>query len=839
MERSGASWRTWAFGFLGGALLSALRAPLGLDLLRVVALDAPTSAAFRGAALLAIAMAVYDARIFAAGVPMLALLTATLAGYLAHGLYLEGWLLLGTRGGFALLLVGSALALNGLARSRRTFEPSAVDADGRTGVVEALGFCLAGGGAACAAEILARPLRSLGLGLAEDDTVFGGVFLLALLFGAAAFGGLVPVRRRREALAAGLGLGALACALGADRLASLADPRVLVTQVRSLASLVVFQDDVSSPLRADVAHVGTWRVDAVLAASCLLVPGLVLGAALGRRGEPKRLAWVLVGAALGSFVLPFALRASVETFDADGLAESTRMIGIIGAATRVAAIGGALVLLRSPRGIGRLAGFAGTVLAFAGPSFVTVRDPWLFTPWVETPRVVPRLVIDAPEGLLSVEHVRGGRVTTLDRVRLTPVPGEQAGDEERILRSLALLGDERPRARVLLVGQLTPERSAVFESFDSIRLECTAPWWRNARALEESMFEGYEAQPVGSWVPMPIAAERIRDGEYDLVIVPPVFGQRLPSLAAQFVSAPARAPRNSGWEVPEGSLAVVWLDSAADLEGTNLGERVLVSASPIEEPCIGVVIGTPVEADALAHGAPASPGRSSTLRTLAHLRLHAARSRLFERLAESNAGGAHEGLMRFLSLHFSAQAESTPFASRDERVEIDPESLPHLRAYALAGDLDPFARNLIEDVATILGTKRRPDLTLEFVEPIARAHAPWPALDRCLLVAFMEFDLDEEVMPRLRELLEREPYDLSLILMGAQWEEHVGRPEAARALLERALDIQPDRPDVLKRMALLLRRQGSDEAQEWTRKALEAAPEDPDLLDLETESGSL
>ena len=46
--------RWLAFGVLAGALVSALRAPVGLDLLRTTFVDAGTAALFRAAALLGI-----------------------------------------------------------------------------------------------------------------------------------------------------------------------------------------------------------------------------------------------------------------------------------------------------------------------------------------------------------------------------------------------------------------------------------------------------------------------------------------------------------------------------------------------------------------------------------------------------------------------------------------------------------------------------------------------------------------------------------------------------------------------------------------------------------------
>ncbi len=800
-------------GLLAGVLVSAIRAPLGIDLLRIPAVGGTTEAAFRGAALLALAVTLHGSGALAGGLGRGAFFLGTATGFLVHGLVGDLLFPIEGRIGFAIVLVVLCAGIRWVGRRDG-------EGEGPTWKVRS-GLLVAGAGATFAVESIARILGRLSLGLPQDEAVFGGVFLLSLFFGAVAFGGLFPAARGREVLVACLALGALLCAAGNQRLDGYEDLAEFGGTIASLGALAKLSLDG----HVNVSHVGTWYADAALAASVFILPGLVLGAGLSAVRSGRDTAWSLAGAAVGVFAMPLVLRSMAEPQDLDSMATTSRQALLIGGGALTAAFGGALVLTGSAPGMGRLAAFLAVVVAGVGAIFVDIGDPWLFSPWNQAQRVRPIVAIDGPDGLLTVDPVQRHLVCTLDRIRVTPSRLEETGDEERLRRSVRLLGDRAAGARVLLVGELTALRAEVFEIL-GVRFEHTSPWWRDGAIVADAL-EVEESKRA--LVPLPEAKRRLADGSYDLVIVPPSFGPRLHSLAAQFWPAPGPAPRRGDWDIPDGTVAVIWLDAAAELSRLDLGPNLLVSLAPLEEPCVGIVLGDPPMTDELFPGPPPvfELEALATMSTRGLERKYRTRARLFRRLAS----GEHP-VLEFLGAHYGVQVESEPLVSRDEQVEIDPDSLVHLREAALAEPPGPWLRSVVHDVARILTSKRRPDLVFEHFRPIAEAHAPWIELERIVLVAFMEFDMDEEVRPRLEDLLERSPLDVGLLIQAANWEDHVGRPEGAVRHLEGALEIQPDRSDVLRRLALITHENGLPGAAGWLERARAANPDDPELEEL-------
>ena len=216
-------------GLLAGALLSFLRAPLGLDWTQVPAADGRSASLLRAGALLGIALGLgLQGNAFRGTVPAWWCLAA-LAGFATHGLFVQPWDPIETRFGFALALIAATLALRFLAgrRSARRIEDvrARSDAPEHLGRSERFGLVLVGFGCALAFEALARELRLFGLGLTLDDTVFGSVFLALVFVGALAFGPLlVHARIERAALAGGLALGAAGTVFGLSFLSRLDAP---------------------------------------------------------------------------------------------------------------------------------------------------------------------------------------------------------------------------------------------------------------------------------------------------------------------------------------------------------------------------------------------------------------------------------------------------------------------------------------------------------------------------------------------------------------------------------------------------------------------------------------
>jgi len=831
--------RLLTFGALGGILLSVLRAPLGLDLLTANAVEGTTTLAFRAAALFTLGLAVANARMLRGGVrPQLLILSLGL-GYGLHGLWLESWTPLGTRFEFALALVGIfvAMFLAGRVEPEQTqgeaeeaAEPSAPS------LLEQLGLVLAGAAVAIALETTARPLRQLGLGLPADDTAFGiGLFSFVLL-GAAAFGRFLPSgSSRRTATALALGASALLCILSLNKLSEFEDTKLLGGFIGNFGSLFIFDEGTPTALRVDVSHIGTWRVDLLLAGSALLVPSLALGAGLFAARSSKTWASLLVGASIGTLASALIIANSSDALSFEQLADSAQAAGRLTIATYLAAAGTLFVALGSGSAGTRSIGIAGALLFAVAPSFAAPRDPWLFSAWPQTPSVEPTVTIDSAEGLLTLEDLRGSLVATLERDRLTPMPTEEEADASRIRRSLDLLAPRDGSERVLFVGQLTPPRAETLRRAGVTQLERTAAWHRHMPALDEVLFRGSSEAPMGEVVALTEARERLANGDYDLVIVPPNMGRRLPTLPAQWDSAPSRMPRSTSWSVPEGTTAVVWLDTASELGSTDLGEHVLVSTEPFTEPCIGVVLGARHGGAGLAPGArrASAPSALSVLRLRGYQRQHRSRARLFERLRLAAAGTEYETWMTTLALHYGEQSEISPFGSWDQGIITTPEMLSALRETCLAeGELTQERRTFAEQVAKTLRTVRSPDLILEFIEPIAKHHGPWFELDYAVLKAYMEFDMEAEVTAQLPALLSERIYDLDLLLLTAVWYRDHGEDQTALEYLTRAQEAQPGRGDVVRPAAFLAHELGDASAEVWLERALEFDPDDGEIREL-------
>jgi len=834
--------RLLTFGALGGILLSATRAPLGLDLLTVTAVEGTTAFAFRAAALFTLAIAIAGARMLGSGARPLLLIASLALGYALHGLWLDALAPLGTRFSFAIALTGIFASMFVVSRAEpepllAAGEDEASDSPGPgPSIWELVGLALGGAAIAIALETAVRPLRHAGLGLPADDTAFGVGFFAFVLLGAAAFGRLLPVARHGRTVAAlAGGLTVLACVVSLNRLHELSDPRVLSGFVSHVGSLFIFDQGEPTIFRVDISHLGTWRVDLLIVGSTLILPGLVLGVVLFAAREAKSWASLLVGASIGMLAYAFLLESAAEPLRFSELTESTHAAWLLTVAAYAAGAGALFVALGASSATARSVGILGALACLVAPSLSSPKDPWLFSAWDQNPAVEPELTIESAEGLLTVEKLRGSLTATLDRDRLTPLPTEEDAEIRRIWRSIDLLGPRDGTERVLFVGQLTASRAESFRRAGVAQVDRTAPWHRHMAVLEELLLNDSETPPGGGIVSLADARESVAKGDYDLVIVPPNYGRRLPTLPAQWDSAPSTMPRNGDWSVPGDTVAVIWLDTASELASTDLGERVLVSMHDFAEPVVGVVLGEPRDGAKLPPGAPraSAPSALSTLRLRGYQRQHRARARLFERLQAAAIGTPEEPMMTALALHYGEQAEVSPFGSWDQGVVTTEEMLTSLREACLVeGELSSELRLFAERIAETLRTVRSPDLILEYIEPIARARGPWFELDYAVLKAYMEFDMVAEVSASLPGLLTARVFDIDLLLLTAVWYRDHDDGEAALDYLTRAHAVQSGRPDVIRTAAFLAHELGDDSAETWLELALELDPDDHEVKEL-------
>ncbi|MEE8469136.1 MAG: hypothetical protein V3T22_11815, partial [Planctomycetota bacterium] len=520
-----------ALAFLCGMLLCGMRAPLGTDLLAFPVVSAGEAYAARALALVAVAATVLLARRSLDGRSNADLLSGATLGYLTEGLLGELH-----RGATSPSFVLAPVALVALILRERRGHPEDTQPPATTPLVVPV---FLGAGLALALDGICRSLRLLGGGGVLDDNLTGVVLLATATFGAVAFG--LPLQMAKSDRARGVTL----------TIAALIAGMLLVFSSRIVQGLANPQQLKAYLARfgLDPAGQGMLGTDALVAAAVLVLPAFALGVVVHCARRRSELAALLLGGALGMQIVPFILAwtATGEPGPASGVllqraAVLIGMGGILGAWT-----------FHGRKLRPRLSVLApSVVLVTFGAWDARSSSPLRIQAWARFPRSA-RAVADTPEGqLLIFPGTPGVERVTLDHRALTPPPAGGPADAERLRVSLALLPAEvRERgSRILLVGQLSPGRSAILAEAGVASVDRSAAWWRAMHWLEAELFRGQEAflpercGMTGEVCSPSVARERLAAGEYDLVIVPPVRD-----------TAPL-APRV---ELPAGTLAVAWL----------------------------------------------------------------------------------------------------------------------------------------------------------------------------------------------------------------------------------------------------------------------------------------
>jgi len=791
--------RSLLFGLIAGVVLSLARAPLGLDLFSIPALAGIDLAAYRAFGMLAIAAALLGHRRRPAPVVSWACVGAVL-GFALHAAYGGAWVEPGNTYAVALVLVVASLAMTAV---RGRLRESAEEDPVRGRAVVGLGLVLAGAGVAVALESIARPLRLLGLATRGDDSLFGFAFLALLAVGAVAFRGLVDGPRRGPAvLAAGPALAAAACLYGVAVLGEFSSREGLDSYLRV------------STWDLDTSYIGMVQGDLLIAGRTLLLPAFALGAALSGARRPRELARVLIGAAAGSIVLAL-VRGDVAGEEARlSLLASERVT--LGAT--LAAVGGLVAILGAgrPPSAASVVGALACVGALILPRWLPASRAFPLSPWERFPPE-PSLIVDTPEGLLTVETVsEGGEVLTLDRRRLTPADAGMAADEQRIRLAWGLLSDAaRERGRVLLVGQLTPLRAASLAGLGAEQVDRTAAWHRSMSAVEDELF-GDSTRPVRGAILDPREARRhLQRGDYDLVLVPPVDG-----------SAPNVELGDWG-----DTVVCVWIGTAQHAAWRVWSPGVLPSSSGFDDLCIGL---SNAPGATLPAGTPAPFGSELTrMWTRPFEREAAARAGVTRRLAEAARSTPLADLTAGLELHYAAQRRSSPWETHAQATEVDPEALRRLREAALSIADDPalqrFLHELWQGIASLLVGKRDIELIYEDLQPLAERFDPWPELERALAAADLEVLEPGHAAERLLKVVASSPYDLNLRAECADALAASGRPAEAAEQVRAALAIQPGRRDLERRLAAALVMAGDPEGVPMVTRLLREDPQDEQL----------
>lgn len=779
---------------LGAALGLALalgRAPLGLDLVSTPAVGAAQAFGWRGFALAGAALAL--GRCAGLRPRLAAIVAGAAAAFALHAAFLsDTWRLEHPRSGW---LVFAFAGLAGWLLRPRGHALLGPEESERLRLAERLGWLLAGAGVSIVLEGVARPLRLLGGARAADELCFAAVFGLLFAGGAVAFGGLFARERRPAACGVALALGALAC-------------------VESLRPLELWssREGLDGFLRdprwdLDLSHVGRLSGDALLGLRVWILPAFALGAGLAWAASGARAGWIVFGAALGTALMPSVLTATAPA-DSELIHSIPALRVLLGVV--LTALGAALALA-STRSLPPLARWvpAGACLATAALAFAAPQSRVLpLSPWENFP-VEPVWSRETAGGLMTVEDTfPGGRLLTLDRRRLTPAADEVEADLTALRQAW---GRVPPRAsefeerRVLLIGQLTPERARILRELGATAIDRSAAWHPYMAEIEEVLFDG-APRPPGE-----ILASRAlaRSGPWSLIVAPAVEGD-------------APVVRR---EDPEQGPRVVWCPTDSDLAERAWGEHVALACAGLER--FWLAPRQPAGVRAAPPGDGPWPWQRLAQRDVE--RSQAQVAAVLARLARGAEGTPEAALAEGLALHAAAQRRSSPFESDAASVELDERALELLQQAALEREPDAFLRELWNQLAFVLGEKREIELVDRLLTPLAERWAPWWQLERVLALSCLEMLDPHCAAEHLLRVVAERPLDLNLRLDCASALSMDARPAEAVAQLEAIERVQPGRRDVRRLLAMELARLGDPRAGPLLEELLAADPDDDAL----------
>lgn len=856
------SMRNALYGLVVGFMLSALRAPLGIDLLQIPGVEAASAYGYRSLALALIAAAWWLKR---EGTVTLGFLTALALAFALHSLVLTGawapssayelWIV-GLLGLAALVWLGRGDMLS--ERNRAGDEP---------GFLALIGLCAAGAGVAVALESVARHVRLFGGGMAQDDSVSAIVLLSCLAIGALVCGWISASNRLRSiSFPVGLAATATGCFVALSTLGG-------ITTTRGLSQyLQAYGLDASS--QAMLAY------DALIAASCFVLPAVLLGATLRGARSKLDLSSALLGAALGLYFVPRLMTTPADR----GVGEIEIFSAQLVPFGCLAAIGGAALALLSSSSLGtkaRWSAIACTLLLCAAPLSIVVSPKLVIAPWLAVP---PRqlLVFDSPEGLITVEPSAGGLpMATLDRRALTPPTLAAVADMGRIKLSVAMVPPERwvrrptvpadttttdgqpgvalgpptrpapsdaPTLRVLLIGQQSPVRAQAFKDAGVARVDRSAAWFGSMQRIDAVLFEKQPA-PLGDRISPDEARRRIAAGEYDLVVVEPV---------------PGDAPVTRHLSVPAATTLVAWFSADQWIVQRNLGDSVLYWSEGLDDPCVGVVLNGArapiVDGEAplcVAAGEPARVPLPVERLTMYDTPRYEERQNwclasLARRLADAARGDRNEKLMEGFAIVYAAQSRRAEFESREESTELPPQALALFEETALAQP-NALVHSLWEGLARILLGKRAVADIYTYLQPLAEKYAPWPVLEQVLAQADLEALEPAAAARRLSALIAARARasndgashasggaaqandfaarakDLELWFWLGEAQRQSGDHPAAAQSWRRALELQPENRLLERELAMELVRAGDPEGRKRIEVLLAVTPDDSEL----------
>ncbi|MCY2958892.1 MAG: hypothetical protein NTY35_01910 [Planctomycetota bacterium] len=796
-------------GLVSGWLLSRLRLVPGDAWLGGPACDASSALVVRGAALAFVGLAL-GAIGRDVGVAFLVGLAAAIAG---HGLLL----------GFPLgmpawdvLIAGAVLGV--VAWSIRGEEQSQAEAAPAPAQIgERIGLFVAGGGAAIVLEVVARHLRLLGGGLAQDDSAFATTFAVLLALGGGCFGWIANLRKlERWALP---WLIAATAAAGYWALHAL----------EGLGQILEFGRFLSR-YGLDASWHATLPADALVGGAVLVVPAFLLGLALrGARGAGN-LSSLLVGAGVGLALLPRLLRhdPAASTSVSELFSAQLLPFGLL-----AALLGAGLALMSIP---GRGARARWTAFACALPLglpilLVETKPLFLLSPW-ERRATMPFLAFETPEGLATVEPGEGGlKLATLDRRKLSPGLDGVRADAQAIATSFLALSEEQRAARnvrVLLVGQLTQVRAAEFTRCGATRIDRTGAWHAAMPRLEGELLKDYPVPP-GDVIDAREASVRLAAGQYDLCVVLAADGDPPHWRAIGETAGTAVVMRWSRIDEP----FLARLPGSRFAGSTEREPLYALVGGGLEELMLGVL-------DGAARPEAGRAGRLELVRLDGTVPRPLPVTRLLERkrwrpasatltVAERIEAENPTALWRGVASFARAQVPSSPFETVSQQVELDDSTLADLRDAALAAPPSAFTRETWNWLARILSGKRDVTAIEAHVAPLAARWTPWPELEVALARADLEALDPEAAVRRLAPLADAAAPGFDVLAVLGEAREQAGDGPGAVQAWKRALELRPADASVGRRLAMARVREGDPGGVEAIRRLLEEHPDDEEL----------
>ncbi|MCP3919967.1 MAG: hypothetical protein GY711_30935 [bacterium] len=668
-------------------------------------------------------------------------------------------------------------------------------------------------GVALCLEGLARPLAERGGGLPQDAAVFATVLLAVATIGGFVLSGIARGERPRPD---GGDVAALCALAGAAAFGGALSMYQLASDGGFLASL--------ARVGLDLTAAGTLTGDAWIGATVLAPAAIFAGAALFGARRAADFAALAFGAAAGVWLAPTLLAVEPGAVDLEAAPGSFSLLRLGALVAAAGAIASALVarggLGAFPRVVGIPAAIACALLAWrsGAGSFEVQRI-------VSGLPVRPLLVCELPEGQLVVDPPRGdGQLVSLAGRAIAPDADHARVDALAIVQAFDLLPDATRVSgpRVLFAGQMTRARRDLLNDLGAVQVDRGAAWWR-AMAGIEALTDGSIVN--GAILAPGEARARIADGVYDLVLVPPCGGS---------------APVIPDVEAPAGTLVVAWIDGAADdLAARAIGRPLLLLADGIEQLCVGIVWGrddevgrAPAATPFFASGEPTGGSLLARLEPATWLRPDRNRLELGRRLENANVGGPHASFTAGLRRHLAVQSASSPYETREQRIELDEEALDLFYLAGLEAEPDRFLREWWVGLSRVLRGKRDIVNIYELLEPLEETWGPWKELVLALAEADLE-ELDPDgALARLETVIATSATDPELFAIRGRAHEEKGDYATAAEAWRRARELRPGEASIERSLGIALFKANDPEGKTILEGILKRMPEDVTVAEL-------